>query len=109
MRVVYSVLGKSGARTEMPGCSLCMGNQARVRDNAVVVSTSTRNFNNRLGTGAQVYLSSAEVAAVTSLLGRIPTVAEYMDAVRERVTPKSEDTYKYLNFHKIEDYENSKA
>ncbi|MBF0443968.1 MAG: bifunctional aconitate hydratase 2/2-methylisocitrate dehydratase [Magnetococcales bacterium] len=106
---VYSVLGKSGARTEMPGCSLCMGNQARVRDNAVVVSTSTRNFNNRLGTGAQVYLSSAEVAAVTSLLGRLPTVAEYMTAVSERVTPKSDDTYKYLNFHKIEDYETSNA
>ncbi len=106
---VYSVFGKSGARTEMPGCSLCMGNQARVRDNAVVVSTSTRNFNNRLGTGAQVYLSSAEVAAVTSLLGRIPTVAEYMEAVSERVTPKSDDTYKYLNFDKIDNYEKSDA
>ncbi|MBF0382747.1 MAG: bifunctional aconitate hydratase 2/2-methylisocitrate dehydratase [Magnetococcales bacterium] len=106
---VYSVLGKSGARTEMPGCSLCMGNQARVRDNAVVVSTSTRNFNNRLGTGAQVYLSSAEVAAVTSLLGKIPTVAEYMDAVSQRVEPKSDDTYKYLNFHEIQDYETSNA
>ncbi|MBF0446686.1 MAG: bifunctional aconitate hydratase 2/2-methylisocitrate dehydratase [Magnetococcales bacterium] len=106
---VYSVLGKSGARTEMPGCSLCMGNQARVRDNAVVVSTSTRNFNNRLGTGAQVYLSSAEVAAVTSLLGRLPTVAEYMDAVSSRITPKSDDTYKYLNFHEMENYEVSEG
>lgn len=106
---VYNVFGKSGARTEMPGCSLCMGNQARVRDNAVVVSTSTRNFNNRLGTGAQVYLSSAEVAAVTSLLGKLPTVSEYMTAVSERVTPKSEDTYKYLNFHKIENYEKNVA
>ncbi len=106
---VYSILGKSGARTEMPGCSLCMGNQARVRDNAVVFSTSTRNFNNRLGTGAQVYLGSAELAAVTSLMGKMPTVAEYLEAVNQRVTPKAEETYKYLNFDQIPDYERSGA
>ncbi|MBO0236968.1 aconitase family protein, partial [Vibrio parahaemolyticus] len=73
----YSVFGKSGARIEVPGCSLCMGNQARVADGATVVSTSTRNFPNRLGTGANVYLASAELAAVASLLGRLPTPAEY--------------------------------
>ena len=74
----YAILGKSGARMEMPGCSLCMGNQARVADNATVVSTSTRNFPNRLGKGANVYLSSAELAAVCALLGKIPTFEEYM-------------------------------
>ena len=103
---VYNIFGKSGARTEMPGCSLCMGNQARVRDNAVVFSTSTRNFDNRLGKGAQVFLGSAELAAVASLLGKIPTKAEYMTAVAERITPKAEETYKYLNFHQIPNYEN---
>lgn len=102
---VYSIFGKAGARTELPGCSLCMGNQARVRDNATVVSTSTRNFDNRMGKGAKVFLSSAEVAAVTALLGRIPTVQEYMKAMNERVLPKAEKTYRYLNFHKIPDYE----
>ena len=104
---VYSVFGKSGARMEMPGCSLCMGNQARVRDNAVVFSTSTRNFNNRLGTGAQVYLGSAELAAVAALKGELPTVAEYLSAVAERIDPKKEETYRYLNFDQIPDYENS--
>ncbi|MBF0146724.1 MAG: bifunctional aconitate hydratase 2/2-methylisocitrate dehydratase [Magnetococcales bacterium] len=102
---VYSIFGKAGARTEVPGCSLCMGNQARVRDNATVVSTSTRNFDNRMGKGAKVFLSSAEVAAVTSLLGRIPTVAEYMSAMNERIMPKMDSTYRYLNFHEIPGYE----
>merc|ERR1719428_1639177 len=74
----YATYGKVGARTEMPGCSLCMGNQARVADNCTVVSTSTRNFPNRLGNGANVYLSSAELASVTALLGRLPSVEEYM-------------------------------
>lgn len=102
---VYSIFGKAGARTEIPGCSLCMGNQARVKDNATVVSTSTRNFDNRMGKGAQVFLSSAEVAAVTALLGRIPSVEEYMKAMNERVLPKAEKTYRYLNFQNIPGYE----
>jgi aconitate hydratase 2 / 2-methylisocitrate dehydratase len=96
----YGSYGKAGARTEMPGCSLCMGNQARVADNAVVVSTSTRNFPNRLGKDAQVFLSSAELAAVCSILGRIPTVQEYMDYAAE-IDAKAEDTYRYLNFDQL--------
>ena len=75
----YSVFGASGARIERPGCSLCMGNQARVADNAVVFSTSTRNFDNRMGNGAQVYLGSAELAAVCALLGHLPNRDEYME------------------------------
>merc|ERR1719353_224864 len=74
----YSIYGKAGARTEMPGCSLCMGNQARVADKATVVSTSTRNFPNRLGQGADVYLASAELAAIAAILGKLPTKEEYM-------------------------------
>jgi aconitate hydratase 2/2-methylisocitrate dehydratase len=101
---VYSVFGKSGARTEMPGCSLCMGNQARVKDNATVVSTSTRNFPNRLGKDANVYLASAELAAVCAKLGKIPTVAEYRQHV-EVIAPQSEEIYRYLNFHQIEEYQ----
>ncbi|MBF0613787.1 MAG: bifunctional aconitate hydratase 2/2-methylisocitrate dehydratase [Magnetococcales bacterium] len=101
---VYSTFGKSGARMEMPGCSLCMGNQARVRDNTTVVSTSTRNFNNRMGNGSQVFLSSAEVAAIAAQLGRLPTVEEYMKTMEEKVAPKSANIYKYLNFHEIPNY-----
>ena len=100
----YSVFGKVGARTEMPGCSLCMGNQARVKDNATVVSTSTRNFPNRLGKNANVYLASAELAAVCSKLGKIPTVAEYKQNV-EPIAPEANDIYRYLNFHEIEEYQ----
>ncbi|PKH05071.1 bifunctional aconitate hydratase 2/2-methylisocitrate dehydratase [Moritella sp. Urea-trap-13] len=99
----YSIFGKAGARTEMPGCSLCMGNQARVGDNTTVVSTSTRNFPNRLGTGANVYLSSAEVAAVAAIKGRIPTVAEYMELASE-LDATAADTYRYLNFDQIASY-----
>ena len=99
----YSIFGKAGARTEMPGCSLCMGNQARVGDNTTVVSTSTRNFPNRLGNGANVYLSSAEVAAVAAIKGRIPTVAEYMELASE-IDATAADTYRYLNFDKISSY-----
>lgn len=99
----YSIFGKAGARTEMPGCSLCMGNQARVGDNTTVVSTSTRNFPNRLGTGANVYLSSAEVAAVAAIKGKIPTVAEYMELASE-IDATAADTYRYLNFDKIASY-----
>jgi len=100
----YSIFGKVGARTEMPGCSLCMGNQARVKDNAVVVSTSTRNFPNRLGKDAKVYLASAELAAVCAKLGRIPTVAEYEEHSKP-IASESEDIYRYLNFHEIDEYQ----
>ena len=100
----YSTFGKSGARMEMPGCSLCMGNQARVADNATVVSTSTRNFPNRLGNNANVYLGSAELAAVCSILGKIPTYEEYMSYVN-KINETAEDTYRYLNFDQIKSYQ----
>ena len=97
----YNIFGKAGARMEMPGCSLCMGNQARVGDNTTVVSTSTRNFPNRLGTGANVYLSSAELAAVAALTGKLPTVAEYMEYATQ-IDSMAADVYRYLNFDQIE-------
>ena len=99
----YGTFGKAGARTEMPGCSLCMGNQARVGENATVVSTSTRNFPNRLGDGANVYLSSAELAAVCSILGKIPTFDEYMHYASQ-INETAEDTYRYLNFDRMDSY-----
>ncbi|CAK9886000.1 MAG: Aconitate hydratase B [Candidatus Erwinia impunctatus] len=99
----YSVFGKSGARVEIPGCSLCMGNQARVADSATVVSTSTRNFPNRLGNGANVYLASAELAAVASLLGKLPTPDEYQQFMAQ-VDKTAEDTYRYLNFDQLSNY-----
>ncbi len=99
----YSVFGKSGARIEIPGCSLCMGNQARVADGATVVSTSTRNFPNRLGAGANVYLASAELAAVASLLGRLPTPEEYLQFM-DKVDETATDTYRYLNFDQLSQY-----
>ena len=99
----YGVFGAAGARTEMPGCSLCMGNQAQVREGATVVSTSTRNFPNRLGKNTNVYLGSAEVAAISSKLGRIPTVAEYQDSMTE-INKDGSQIYKYMNFDKIEEY-----
>jgi len=99
----YSIFGKAGARTEMPGCSLCMGNQARVGDNTTVVSTSTRNFPNRLGKGANVYLASAELAAVAARLGKIPNQQEYMEYA-SRIVPMSDNIYRYLNFHEIAEY-----
>ena len=102
---VYGIFGMAGARTEMPGCSLCMGNQARVADNATVFSTSTRNFNNRMGKGAQVYLGSAELAAVCSLLGRIPTVQEYLDIMSKKINPFAGNLYRYLNFDEIAGFE----
>ncbi len=100
----YSIFGKAGARIEMPGCSLCMGNQARVGDNTTVMSTSTRNFPNRLGKDANVYLGSAELAAVCAQLGKIPTQAEYMEAVQSLDT-MADDIYRYLNFNEIEEYQ----
>ncbi|MBW4679025.1 MAG: bifunctional aconitate hydratase 2/2-methylisocitrate dehydratase [Microcoleus vaginatus WJT46-NPBG5] len=102
---VYGTFGAAGARTEMPGCSLCMGNQARVADATTVFSTSTRNFNNRMGKDARVYLGSAELAAVCSLLGRVPTVQEYMDIVAKKIHPFAGDLYRYLNFDQITGFE----
>ena len=99
----YSIYGKSGARVEIPGCSLCMGNQARVADGSTVVSTSTRNFPNRMGKGAFVYLASAELSAVCALLGRIPTLDEYLSYVNSLDNDK-EDTYRYMNFNEINSY-----
>jgi len=99
----YATFGTAGARTEMPGCSLCMGNQAQVREGATVVSTSTRNFPNRLGKNTNVFLTSAELAAVCSKLGRIPTVAEYMEAVGA-LNKDAANIYKYMNFDQIEEY-----
>lgn len=100
----YATFGKSGARTEMPGCSLCMGNQAQVREGATVMSTSTRNFPNRLGKNANVFLGSAELAAICSKLGRIPTKAEYMADVSV-LNSKSAEVYRYMNFNEIKDYQ----
>jgi aconitate hydratase 2 / 2-methylisocitrate dehydratase len=102
---IYGIFGAAGARTEMPGCSLCMGNQARTADNARVFSTSTRNFNNRMGTGAQVYLGSAELAAVCAMLGRIPQVDEYLAIMANKIDPFAEDLYRYLNFDQITGFE----
>ncbi|OOF38685.1 bifunctional aconitate hydratase 2/2-methylisocitrate dehydratase [Rodentibacter mrazii] len=101
----YSIYGKSGARIEVPGCSLCMGNQARVADGATVVSTSTRNFPNRMGKGAFVYLASAELSAVCALLGRTPTPEEYLQYVQSLDLDK-DDTYRYMNFDQIDQYSN---
>ena len=103
---IYSIFGRVGARTETPGCSLCMGNQARVADGATVVSTSTRNFPNRLGNGADVYLSSAELAAVVASIGRLPTHEEYLDKVAG-IEPMSDEIYRYLNFDQIAEYSGS--
>ncbi|NEQ78129.1 MAG: bifunctional aconitate hydratase 2/2-methylisocitrate dehydratase [Okeania sp. SIO2C9] len=102
---MYGVFAAAGARTEMPGCSLCMGNQARVEDGVTVFSTSTRNFNNRMGKGARVYLGSAELAAVCALLGRIPSVDEYLEIMKEKVDPFAGDLYRYLNFDQIAGFE----
>jgi len=99
----YNIYGRAGARTEMPGCSLCMGNQARVAPKSTVVSTSTRNFPNRLGQGANVYLASAELAAVAAVEGKLPTVAEYMKYA-ETINSMSGEIYRYLNFHEMEEY-----
>ena len=100
---VYNTFAQAGARTEMPGCSLCMGNQARVAANSTVVSTSTRNFPNRLGDGADVYLASAELAAVAAVLGRLPEVDEYLEHMSE-INTLGEEIYRYLNFHEIESF-----
>ncbi len=100
---VYSIFGVSGARTELPGCSLCMGNQARVAPNSTVVSTSTRNFPNRLGQGADVFLASSELAAVSAALGKIPSMDEYLDYLKP-IDTMADNIYRYLNFNEIESF-----
>jgi aconitate hydratase 2/2-methylisocitrate dehydratase len=101
----YAIFEASGARMEMPGCSLCMGNQARVENNSTVFSTSTRNFNNRLGDGAQVYLGSAELAAVCAQLGRIPSKDLYLEMAAKKIDPNQQELYRYLNFDQIKAYQ----
>ncbi len=103
----YAIFEKAGSRMEMPGCSLCMGNQARVEADTTVFSTSTRNFNNRLGNGAQVYLGSAELAAVCAQLGRIPTKDQYLAIAAAKIDPRGAELYRYLNFDQIEGFEDS--
>lgn len=103
---IYNTFGRAGARTEVPGCSLCMGNQARVAPDSTVVSTSTRNFPNRLGDGAQVYLASAELAAVSSILGKLPTPEEYLEYFRD-IDTMADDIYRYLNFDQIKAYQDA--
>ncbi len=102
----YNIYGSAGARTEMPGCSLCMGNQARVAAKSTVVSTSTRNFPNRLGDGANVFLASAELAAVSSLLGKLPTPEEYAEYAT-KIDSMSAEVYRYLNFDKMDEFVNA--
>ena len=106
---VYSIFNSVGARTELPGCSLCMGNQARVEDNAAVFSTSTRNFDNRMGKDAQVYLGSAELASLCSLLGYIPSKVEYLKIMSEKIDNQSDEIYTYLNFDQLTDYKENKV
>ncbi|TSA49946.1 MAG: bifunctional aconitate hydratase 2/2-methylisocitrate dehydratase [Nitrosomonadales bacterium] len=101
---VYAVFGRAGARTEVPGCSLCMGNQARVADKATVFSTSTRNFDNRMGKDARVYLGSAELAAVCARLGKMPTVEEYLATVGDKLSKDAGTIYRYLNFDRMPEY-----
>ena len=99
----YEIFNNSEARVEIPGCSLCMGNQARAADNSVMVSTSTRNFPNRMGDGTDVYLASSEVTAITSLLGRIPNLEEYKEYMADLNT-MSEEVFRFMNFNEIENY-----
>ena len=104
----YEIFKKCGARLELPGCSLCMGNQARVDEGSVVFSTSTRNFDNRLGKNAQVFLGSAELAAVCALLGRIPNINEYQDITKNKINPYSHELYSYLQFDEMKNFSLSK-
>ena len=104
----YEIFETCGARLELPGCSLCMGNQARVNEGSVVFSTSTRNFDNRLGKNAQVFLGSAELASVCALLGRIPEVNEYQDITKNKINPYSNELYRYLQFDEIQNFSLSK-
>ena len=104
----YGVLGSAGARMEMPGCSLCMGNQAQVKEGATVMSTSTRNFPNRLGKNSDVYLGSAELAAICAKLGRIPTKLEYLTDIGV-INADSAKIYRYMNFDQMADYQGEKT
>jgi aconitate hydratase 2/2-methylisocitrate dehydratase len=99
----YNIYAAAGARTEMPGCSLCMGNQARIAANSTAVSTSTRNFPNRLGQGADVFLASAELAAIASILGKLPTPAEYMEYAT-KIDSMAPEVYRYMNFDKMPEF-----
>jgi len=99
----YSTYGKVGARTEMPGCSLCMGNQARIADKSTAVSTSTRNFPNRLGKGADVFLASAELASVAAIEGKLPSVDEYLKYA-DQIAATAQDTFRYMNFDQLPDF-----
>ena len=103
MLIYYKIFENSKARVEIPGCSLCMGNQARAADGTTMVSTSTRNFPNRMGDGCNVYLASSEVTAISSLLGKIPNLEEYQDYMKDLNTMSSE-VFRYMNFNEIEDY-----
>ncbi len=104
----YATYGKVGARTEMPGCSLCMGNQARVADKSTVVSTSTRNFPNRLGKGANVFLASAELASVAAIEGKLPSVGEYLKYAKQ-IEATAKDTFRYMNFNQMQEYVDASA
>ena len=106
---IYKIFESAGARTEIPGCSLCMGNQARVKDKAHVFSTSTRNFDNRMGKDAQVYLGSAELAAFCSILGYIPTKSEYLTLMSDKINKNAGEIYQYLNFNLMDDYKTKKV
>jgi aconitate hydratase 2 / 2-methylisocitrate dehydratase len=99
----YNIFAQAGARTEMPGCSLCMGNQARIRAGSTCVSTSTRNFPNRLGQGADVFLASAELAAIASVLGRLPGPEEYLEFAT-KIDSMAPEIYNYLNFDKVPEF-----
>jgi len=105
---IYETFEKLTEHTEIPGCSLCMGNQARVKEGASVVSTSTRNFPNRLGDNANVFLASAEVAAISAKLGYIPSIEEYLSLMGD-IEPMSGEIYQYLNFDQIADYQEAAA
>jgi aconitate hydratase 2/2-methylisocitrate dehydratase len=101
---LFAIYGAIGARIEIAGCSLCMGNQARVPDKSFVFSTSTRNFNDRMGDGAQVFLGSAELGAIIAMTGRIPTPYDYFAIYKEKIEPYKEKIYKYLQFDEMEGY-----
>jgi aconitate hydratase 2/2-methylisocitrate dehydratase len=100
----YAIFAAAGGRTELPGCSLCMGNQARVGAGTTVFATSTRNFDHRMGDNARVYLGSSELAAVAALEGKLPTVEEYLAVMSEKVLPKAAEIYRYLEFDKMGDF-----
>jgi aconitate hydratase 2/2-methylisocitrate dehydratase len=102
---LFPIFNQVNARIEVPGCSLCMGNQQRVPDGVTVFSTSTRNFDNRIGTGAQVYLGSAELGAVVTLKGKLPTPGEYLEIYKNKVAPYESGVYKYLQFDEIGDFD----